>query len=506
MSLEYPGRFDRSLLLYASLIILSLFLYPATVARFIALWQEDGYSHGFLLLAICTYIFIREWKSLKYHLPIKPCVSGLVLLAGISMIWAFAGITLIEKIELLSFLLIWPAMLLSVFGWKTAGKLLFPFFLLLFAAPVMELFNDFLRKATAVLSGIALDASGLTIFVDGFVMQIPVGTFEVDTGCSGIRVTTVGIILSLLYAYMNHLSIKQAGFVVTMGVLFAFLSNIVRVYIIVLAGHLTNMRHRLIDDHADLGWFVFAVMMILYFYLLHRHFSRRLPQDGDTVAKQDDDTGSARPVDKTRLIAAILLCLFAMGSGPATAYYVARAGNMRSLQHIDLPRYIAGMTLSGYIADDWEPEYRAGKGHRLERATYIQDDIKVHLQVRYFFTQSRNNEAINVNNRVYPRGVWSEVSSKVFHKTDSERLPFPVEETIISKGDARRMLIWRWYESAERQTGDSRIAKLNNLLATLAGDPSVVVYICAVKQDRDVAVLRDRLRLFIENLDKKRIR
>ncbi len=67
------------------------------------------------------------------------------------------------------------------------------------------------------------------------------------------------------------------------SVVVAILANWVRVFSIVLAGHLTNMKHPLITKgHYWFGWGVFAVAMVLFFVVESRFSSpAKAKSDGE---------------------------------------------------------------------------------------------------------------------------------------------------------------------------------------------------------------------------------
>lgn len=473
----------QPLLILLLLLISSLFLYHSSVLRYYHLWLTDDYSHGFLLLAVCIYIFYERWREQISSPVLSPDLKFGLPIIGMSMIWAAASLTFIEKIELISFLLILPLLFIALVGWQKAKPFLFSFLLLLLAAPVVEMFNNIFRLATAILSGFALEITGLTVFIDGYLLQLPVGTFEVDTGCSGIRVVTVGLILALMYTYMNKLNLRLAIIVIGLGFGLSFLSNIIRVYMIVVAGHLTKMQHPWIEDHANLGWFVFGVMMVIYFLLLHRYIPTSQKsvenQIPETVPENRMQSSASVNVGRNNILSIIVIML-AVGSGPALTRYLEQQTKNLVSNPLVLPEKLGTLTKITNVTSDWSPQYKFGKGDHSEKAEYQDGKQKLTLFIRQFLKQSPENEAINVNNRVYTRGVWSEVSSHLLKVYNDRVLPYPVEETVISKGSSRQMLVWRWYETNGGKTGDSRVAKLLNLWGTLKAKPAIIVYIMAV--------------------------
>src|SRR5690606_33862058 len=88
----------------------------------------------------------------------------------------------------------------------------------------------------------------------------------------------------------------------------ALLSNWVRVYLIILAGYLTQMQHYLVSvDHYRFGWAVVAVVMVLFFVL-----ARRFP-----VVESCAATSPQRAAESAALRpSAVALAFAALAVGP----------------------------------------------------------------------------------------------------------------------------------------------------------------------------------------------
>jgi hypothetical protein len=117
---------------------------------------------------------------------------------------------------------------------------------------------------------------------------------------------------------------------------FALATNWIRIAIIILAGHLTEMNHYLVSgEHYSFGWGMFAVMMTIYFLIV-----RRWAADGVEAGSAPAQAANAvGPVGVALAVAALAIPAFMLALDPN----VAPAAGVASHQ---LPATVAGWTES----------------------------------------------------------------------------------------------------------------------------------------------------------------
>lgn len=89
------------------------------------------------------------------------------------------------------------------------------------------------------------------------------GTFVVEDSCTGLGQHQTAITLALLYGYWTQARVPAVLLYIAIAVLTAFLTNTIRIYTIIVAGHLTEMQHPLVKDHIWLGWALFTLAVFL---------------------------------------------------------------------------------------------------------------------------------------------------------------------------------------------------------------------------------------------------
>lgn len=479
---------------YFILSILTLLaLYVETVSKVFKLWQDDGYSHGYLLLLIALYLIYKQLQEVNFNLVFSPSLAGIIVLVGISCVWFVARVILVLKIEQISLFLILASFIWAYLGFHQARRFFFPVLLLLLSVPVVELFNVVFQKATAILTGVALGVTGIPAVVEGLLILVPAGTFVVDTSCSGIRVVNVGVVLALLYVYTHRLRTLDSVIFVVLTAGVSFLCNIIRVYIIVIVGNMTNMQHSLVGDHGDLGWFVFAIVISIYLFIVHRYWPHRTREDD---MRKSQKLTAVSGVNKNYGLALGIALGLAGGGIPLSYYYLQSKTGMTSINEFSMPALMDGWRRIDTETINWKPSYTAGKGDVVIHKGYRNDlNEKVYVYLSLFTQQTESNETINVNNRVYDRPAWSKVSSNYISVSIAPDRFADVEEIMIRAGQNREMLVWRGYVINNKVTGNPYYAKLFNLQGVLQGKSSMLVYIVAT----DVTASSDAARMVLKN-------
>lgn len=247
-------------------IAAALVIYHSTVADLWQLWtgaDNTRYSHGLVLLGIAAYIFRRQWKRYITEAAKPSIVVGNLLLASASITWFLARlghVQLLQELCLLGivFFLVW-----SLVGPRLAKRIAWSILLVACAIPIWEFATDTLQAATVVLTTQLLNATNISAVAEETRILIREGTFLVEDTCTGLAQHRTAVALALLYGYWTQARVPVTLLYIAIAVVAAFISNTIRVYTIIVAGHLTEMQHPLIKDHIWLGWLVFAIAVFL---------------------------------------------------------------------------------------------------------------------------------------------------------------------------------------------------------------------------------------------------
>ena len=100
--------------------------------------------------------------------------------------------------------------------------------------------------------------------------------FEIAGGCSGLHFFIVAPPSRCSTANCTGTDSRTRVKLVALAIALAMLTNWIRISIIIVAGHLTDMQHYLVSgEHYSFGWAVFAVAMAIYFLIVRRWVAER---------------------------------------------------------------------------------------------------------------------------------------------------------------------------------------------------------------------------------------
>jgi EpsI family protein len=258
-------------LVFALLALATLAYWPASEALY-ELWTDFrnlGGTHGFLVLAISCWLIFRSRDSIAFGgEPASPLALIALLLAGVAwvILWR-AGLQ--DAHVMLVPAILWLGVL-AAFGRKTAIALALPIGYLYFASPGWAYLASPLQALTTRAVGLLGAAFGVPIYIEGNSVSIPEGTFDIEGGCSGVHFLTVGVALAVLQGEMMQAPLRRRAWLVAVMVALSILCNWIRVFTIVMAGHLTDMQHFLIKEHYTFGWALFAVIVGTFIWITAR--------------------------------------------------------------------------------------------------------------------------------------------------------------------------------------------------------------------------------------------
>jgi exosortase A len=458
-----------------ALLLAVFWLYRPSSASLQELWNDTSkttYTHGYVIAALVVWLVWRRRARIADK-PWSPSVPAALLVAAAGFVWIVAvrsGIEIIHQLMLIA--LLWLSVW-AVFGRQIALQLWLPIGYLVFAIPVWDQVNSLLQAATVVAVQFLLQLSSIPAYVEGNFVHVAAGVFEVAGGCSGIHFFIVSLAIATLYGEIGRDSAKVRLALIAAAAVLALLTNWLRVYIIVVAGHLTNMQHYLIRvEHYTFGWIVFAVMMTLFF-VVARIFT--------PPAQKDAPTGAVEPARWTSLRVGLLSALIAVLAAPV--FELVRPVQAAQLPSADelLPRLASGWTEVTSEPAIWNPVF--GGADQILRGEYATaGDRRVQAFVASYELQRQKKELVGYGNSLTGSDEGTVVSyTRV-------RVPGPANEMIV-EADQERSVIRYYYRIGERRTDRGIVAQLwYGLSAINTGTASSVIALrTACRPDCDAA-------------------
>lgn len=254
-------------LLVAAVIILSLALLNLPIINNV--WQysfDDGtYSHAYIIPLIMAYLF---WELVKTNnLTYRSSFSPLFFVVMILCQYLFF-ITVSAQISagywlMLPFITISSLLLVFKFNFS----LTFAVFYMVFLLPFWGFLVVPLQNLSVAAVTIIMNFTHIPVFVQNEFIEIPSGTFEIAGGCSGLRYLITALAIGSLYAFLYIKSYRNTLLFMAIAILGALITNWIRITLLIVIGHETEMTSTLMEDHNTFGWYVFIPFMFLLFHI-----------------------------------------------------------------------------------------------------------------------------------------------------------------------------------------------------------------------------------------------
>lgn len=430
----------------------------------VELWaRSQTFAHGFLIVPISCWLAWRQRARLAALAP-RPSWQGLLLLGALGLAWLLADAANVPVVEQYAATAMLPACVLAILGWPAVRLLAFPLAYLFLAVPFGEVFLEPLIDFTAAFTVTALQWTGVPVFRDGSNFSLPSGNWSVVEACSGLRYLIAALALGALFAHVNCHSTRRRVAVMAAALLVPILANGVRAYLIVMLGHLSDMRLAVGVDHLIYGWLFFGLVVLLLFWLAARWRELPPPRAVPPTQAVRLSAGAASP---RAVVRAGVTCLLLAAVWPALALASQRDdGPTLPAMALALPDPPAWHRLHDAVAM-WQAPY-AGAPARFA-ATYARQDgdgAPVGLQLHWYARQARDAELLT--HQALPYGPrWTPLAQRVRH-VNLAGGELAVRESVLAHG-GERLLVWRVYRQGGIVTARPVLVKLLLAQAKLLG-------------------------------------
>ncbi|MBS0366426.1 MAG: EpsI family protein [Proteobacteria bacterium] len=385
-----------------SLAAACLALAPSWIALLHTWLTMADYQHGLLLAGCIVYWIVRRAREVPASQgAVSLRAALLLLLAELCWLIAYRAVSRIGQ-QLMIPPILWLAVWLGC-GWPMARVLAAPLACLYFAIPVWEVLLPLLQHTTVAVTETTLGWLGIPVHIDGILVHIPEGTFQIAEGCAGKRYLIVALCIAGLLAGVNRLRPARATLLLAASALLALVTNWLRVMIVIVAGHLTDMQHYFVRrEHISLGWVLFALLIAVICLLANRlgrqssggAASLRAPAPSEVL--QPGQSGGVRAASAPLATTLGLLALLAAVQVYSRALPPVSAEQTR----IEL-RATTGFWRGPGAADEgWSPEFRGATAQR--RAAYLSDAGAVQIYIATYSGAREGAKLISFDNHLVP--------------------------------------------------------------------------------------------------------
>ncbi len=488
---------------------LLIFIFFDGLTSMLSAWESEEYSHGYMLPLVAV-LLIWQRSSLLAQTCFQTSWSGVLLtLFGLSVYLVGELGTLYTLIQY-GLLITLGGICLSFMGWRAFRIILPAYALLFFTVPLPSfLYNNLsseLQLISSQLGVFVIRLFGITVFLEGNVIDLGTYQLQVVEACSGLRylfpLSALGFIAAILFkgAFWK----KAVLFLSTLPI--TVLMNSFRIGMI---GVLVNyggvgMAEGFIHDFE--GWVIFmacTALLVLEMWVLARIGPDRLPlRDAFSIEGPEPLPPSVRVVER-RLswsfypIIPVLLVVATVSQllpqrdeiiperteflfFPSTL--AAWQGRTDRLEK----QYIDALQFDDYLLAD----YGDGSGDT------------VNLYAAYYSSQ-RKGASVHSPKSCLPGGGWriNEFSQREIAGAGSQ--PLRVNRSLIQMGD-ERLLVYYWFQQRGRVMTNEYLVKwflFWDALTRQRTDGALVRLTTRVPLDADVAEKDALLADFIHLID-----
>ena len=463
----------------------ALIYWPSTQSLFVEWFDtpSSSYTHGPLVVGLVLWLLFRATRGLDIAgsrgLELLACAIAAL---GMSFTWLIAwraGIQVAHQALLPVIILVNLALVL---GRRVARVSLMPLVILGSAIPVWHLLLPLLQALTVKVVGALLRIVNVPAYVEGDFVYIRSGVFHVEDGCSGLHYFIVAVTIALLSGELRGDRWRTRGALLAVAATLALVSNWVRVFIIIVAGYLTDMQHFLVRvDHGNFGWVVFAVTMLAYVFIVRRWRHPEPPSSAEPArAGRDPSWRGYAVAAAVALVASAGIPLWAR----TTTVGAAERSNLR------LPVAVDGWTGPAESCETgWRPQYSTADWQRLQQ--YRHEKHTVCLYVASYLSQHQGKELIGYLQSIHEPGA-DVIAARV-----RQEAGVAVNELQLGSRAGVDRLVWYAYAIGDSSVRRGVEAQLQYAIGTLRGPRAASVYAISAECAPDCATARESLAAFL---------
>ena len=450
-------------------------------------WTNLDFSHGYLTIALVLYLVVTEVQRGSLAVAVPSWVGFGFLVVLVVATWA-AIATGTVAVAQVTWLLSIIAAIWALAGWSNAKSLSLPIGYLFIALTVWSYLIEPMRRLTVFVVSMWIRLFGLPAFIEGNLIHVPSGTFEVQGGCSGLRYSLVALALALFVSLYDRRRWQAALLLTACAVALAQVANWVRVFTTVAVGlYPTGSVAQFVrDEHTLFGWLLFLVFMVPIAFL-NRVLQANVPAPAAPMVTMTPATRAmyARP------ILYFSCALFTVSIWLNHLVSAVEAAPTQSVA-LQMPS-VVGWRESSVWGDERRPVYI---GASAEGGAWYDDGVaRVGVYIANFVSQGREADVAARSNQPAGNNAVVLARSRQMSGDSAESLPFR-EFEVSDPGWEESRLVWVGLRVGGQVTASSVMAKVLKLPGVMGGRSDGQVLVLTAECSRDCSEARSWLSRF----------
>lgn len=503
--------------LAASVLVVLGVLFHNTFHYLVFKWHMEEYSHGWLIPPISAYLLWRRRAQLA-GLPRDGAWMGFALVVlGLLLFFLTFFITVVGA-DAYAMMVVVVGLALATLGWQGFRVAMVPIALLFLMIPLPQFWYFNLSSELQLLSsqlGVAImRVFGVSVFLQGNVIDLGDYKLQVAEACSGLRYLFPLMTLGALVAYLfdGRTWMRWVLFVSTAPI--TVIMNSVRIGAIGILVDQFGIAQAEGFLHAFEGWVIF---MVCFFTLLlegrvllwmggdRRPLRQVLGFDHEPLTAVPTPPGdraagrSSLPVFASAI--ALLLAVYPAQALPQRAeirpdrrdfsLFTPRIGDWVGERQRIEREFLDQLQLDDYLLADFKPQEKLAAVRGMNGP--------VNLYVAYYASQ-RTGQAVHSPGSCLPGGGWriEQFDQRQVPGVQLRTGPLRVNRAVIRQG-TQRMLVYYWFQERGRNITSEYAVKWYLLVDSLTQqrtDGALVRLITPVSEGEDLAAAETRLQQF----------
>lgn len=444
-------------ILLAAVAVLICAIFFADVADLARLWwTSTTFGHCLFIGPVLAWLVWQRRADLAQLRP-AAWAPGLAIVAVGGFGWMLGAAAQVALARHLGLVVMLQGSVVTLLGPRVARGLLFPLAYAFFLVPFGESLEGPLQDVTAAMTTRLLHLVGVPAVLDGVLITIPNGYFEVAEACSGAKFVIAMAAYGTLVANVCYVAWPRRVAFMAMAMIVPVIANSLRAFATIYAAHLTSVEAATGFDHIVYGWVFFGLVMAAVLAIGWRWFDR----DPDAPWF---DAKALRRAPRHRIDALVAAALIVATAAVWPSWNAAIAGGADRLPaRIALPEIPGWRHAPVSVRAPWSPYY-PDADHVLFGRYVADDGTAVDLAIAAFADQREGKELVR-----FGTGALRE-DDRWVRVAGLRDIDGGAAMRITAPGPVER-IVATWYRVGDIVTGSEKRVKIVTLKTKLTGGP-----------------------------------
>lgn len=486
-------------------------LYRDGLAPMVRYWEtKEEYNHGYLIPVVAAYMLLLRADAMK-HAAARGQWSGLILVLAGVLLLLLGELSALYIIIQYAFLVALVGLVVIAYGWRGAAVIWAPLAYLFFMIPLPTfLYNNLSAELQLVSSEIGvgvLRLAGVSVFLEGNVIDLGEFQLQVAEACSGLRYLFPLTSFSFLCAFLYRGPVWHKAIIFLSSIPITILMNSFRIGVIgILVEHYgIAMARGFLHDFE--GWVIFMACVGILFaeiWLFSLLSGKRFIDSFAVDVPPLSDFAAYLPRISTTVPAVSLLLLFGV-AGLALASFQGREELIPERSELST----FPLVIKNWQGRETGLEQSVLNTLRLDdylMAQYVEpaQGYPVELYVAYYDSQ-RKGSSVHSPRACLPGGGWEirEFSELQVDTVGPDGEALRVNRALIGLGDSQQ-LVYYWFQQRGRNLTNEYLVKwfiFWDALIMNRTDGAMVRLVTPITTESGISGADSRLQQFARDID-----